>query len=199
MKLLSLSFVLIAMLGSVSCSRQSAGPGTPAEAASSGDVRPGTVIISGGHETDPVDNGRPCVLIAAALGVETQVFRDAFSGVTPARHGHPTESRARSNKEALMSVLGKYGITNDRLDDVSDYYRYRPQAGELWKHTPASAEAVIENGEVTGFRILDAGSGYIGAPSVKVVGHEDLKVDVTVEFSTEMELNGRVTAIEIVE
>src|SRR5688500_17958881 len=46
-----------------------------------------TVTISGGHQTDARDNGRPVVLIAAALGVPTEVFRTALSGVTPAENG----------------------------------------------------------------------------------------------------------------
>ncbi len=42
------------------------------------------VTFSGGHETDPKDHGRPVVLVAAALNVKPEVFRKAFSGVTPA-------------------------------------------------------------------------------------------------------------------
>jgi hypothetical protein len=71
------------------------------------------------------------VLIAAALGVKPEEFRQAFSGVTPAKGRGPTAEEARRNKDALMRVLGPLGVTNDRLDEASDYYRYRPQAGEL--------------------------------------------------------------------
>src|SRR4051794_35543434 len=84
------------------------------------------VTFSGGHETDPRDNGRPVVLIAAALEVKPEVFRKAFSGVTPARGRGPTDDEARRNKEALMKVLEPYKVTNEWLDDVSNYYRYRP-------------------------------------------------------------------------
>src|SRR3954463_9907160 len=90
------------------------------------------VAFSGGHETDPKDHGRPVVLVATALNVKSEVFRRAFSGVTPALGRGPTGDEARRNKEALMKVLGPYKVTNDRLDEVSDYYRYRPQASELW-------------------------------------------------------------------
>ncbi|MBW7459054.1 hypothetical protein K0U00_33890, partial [Paenibacillus sepulcri] len=85
-----------------------------------------SVVISGGFDTDPVDHGRPVVLIAAALGVPTEVFREAFSGVTPAGAGSggPTAEEAQQNKAALLKVLGSYGITNERLDEVSNYYRY---------------------------------------------------------------------------
>src|SRR3954462_1660650 len=76
------------------------------------------VTFSGGHETDRRDHGRPVVLVAAGLGVAPEVFRDTFSGVHPAGPGSggPTREEAQKNKQALMSVLGKYGITNDRLD-----------------------------------------------------------------------------------
>src|SRR5262245_49185695 len=70
------------------------------------------VTFSGGHETDPRDHGRPVVLVAAALGVTPDVFRKAFSGVTPARGSGPTDAEARRNKEALMKVLKRYKVTN---------------------------------------------------------------------------------------
>ncbi len=49
----------------------------------------------------------PVALIAAALGVESQVFRDAFSGVHPARGRGPTDAEARANKQVLMAALGQ--------------------------------------------------------------------------------------------
>jgi hypothetical protein len=80
------------------------------------------VTFSGGHETDPKDHGRPVVLVAAALEVKPEVFREAFSGVTPARGGKPSQEEARRNKAALMKVLKPHGVTNERLDEVSNYY-----------------------------------------------------------------------------
>ena len=75
------------------------------------------VEFSGGHETDPRDGGRPVVLIAAALGVAPEVFRDAFSQVRPARGGRePEPAQVRQNKSVLMKALGKHGITNEKLD-----------------------------------------------------------------------------------
>ncbi len=56
------------------------------------------VKFSSGHETDPRDHGRPVVLIAAALNVKPEVFRKAFSGVTPARGRGPTPTEARRNR-----------------------------------------------------------------------------------------------------
>ena len=63
------------------------------------------LIFSGGHDIGKNDYGRPVVLIAAALGVKPDEFRQAFSGVTPARGGPPSGAEARKNKEALMKVL----------------------------------------------------------------------------------------------
>src|SRR5206468_1655940 len=90
------------------------------------------VVFSGGHDTDPKDRGRPVVLIAGALGVAPEVFREAFSHVHPAGPGSggPTDAEARANKAALMNALGKYGVTNERLDTVSNYYRYVRSRGE---------------------------------------------------------------------
>src|SRR3954469_9408986 len=88
------------------------------------------VIFSVGHETDPRDHGRPVVLIAAALKVRPEVFRQAFSGVTPARGRRPTGDEQRRNKDALLKVLAPYHVSNERLNEVSDYYRYQPQKGQ---------------------------------------------------------------------
>src|SRR6476646_5723851 len=99
------------------------------------------VVFSGGHETDPKDRGRPVVLIAAALGVKTEVFRDAFSGVRPAKDGKPSKEEAERNKDVLRRALKPHGVTNGRLDEVFDYYRYKPGKGKLWKTTPAKAYA----------------------------------------------------------
>lgn len=162
---------------------------------------PQTLPVSfvGGYETDPRDHGRPVVLIGSALGVTEEIFRDAFSRVTPARGGPPSRDEARANKEVLMDALGKHGVTNERLDKVSDYYRYRREGGEVWKRTPATATAIVEDAKVTGFKITNAGAGYTTAPEVEVAGYVDLEVRVTIEFSTDFDKNGRVTSIDIVE
>src|SRR4051812_25461765 len=61
------------------------------------------VVFSEGHDTDPRDRGRPVVLVAGALGVAPEVFREAFSGVHPAgpNSGGPTHEEAQKNKAAL--------------------------------------------------------------------------------------------------
>ena len=48
-----------------------------------------------------------------------------------------------------MKVLEPLKVTNDWLDEVSNYYRYRPEKGELWPTTPAKAYAVVEDGTIT--------------------------------------------------
>ena len=98
----------------------------------------------------------------------------------------------------LLRALGKYGITNERLDAVSNYYRYRPGSGSLWRHTPASAKAIIKDGQVTGFTITNPGSGYLTVPSVSVAGYGQVKVKAEIGFSKDLAKNGRVTNLTVV-
>ena len=83
------------------------------------------VTFSGGHEIGKDDFGRPIPLIAAALGVEPEVFRKAFGGVILRRKttvGLPVAKE----EVALFKVLAPHALTNEHLDEVSDYYRYQP-------------------------------------------------------------------------
>lgn len=153
--------------------------------------------ITGGHQTDPVDRGRPVRLIAGALGVAPETFRDAFSNVSPARDGPPSRQRARRNKDILMRALGPHGITNDRLDEVSDYYRYRPQAGEMWPTDEAEIHAIVDAGRVTGFDITHAGSGYCSTPTITVPGHPNVQTDVELAFSPDFNRNGSIRSITL--
>lgn len=155
------------------------------------------VYFDGGFETDRRDRGRPVRLIAAGLGVSPQVFRQAFSRVMPARGGHPTRERAHRNKQVLMEALSPHGVTNDRLDEVSNYYRYRPEQGEIWPIRPARALARIRNGKIVGFQIIEPGSGYISPPRVSVPGFEDVPLRVGLGFSRHLGQNGRITAINL--
>ena len=119
------------------------------------------VTIEGGHETLGVDRRRPVILVAAGLGVPPQVFRDAFSHVKPAPAGQePDPDQVRRNKEALLNALSKYGVTNELLDTVSNYYRYPPGRGHIWRTKPADIEAIISNNVVTGFKVVHGGAGY---------------------------------------
>lgn len=156
-----------------------------------------SVSFSGGHDTDPKDHGRPVVLIAAALGVKTEVFREAFSGVTPARNGKPSGEEARRNKEALMKVLKPHGITNERLDEVSDYYRYQPQKGDLWKNTPAKAHAIVVDGKIKEIVVTEPGSGYSTPPTATVKGLEKVPLKVSLKFGKDLKKNGSIGTIEV--
>ena len=135
------------------------------------DINRVPVVFSGGHETDPRDHGRPVVLIAGALGVPPEVFREAFSRVHPANpEKGPVPAEAQANKAALLATLGKYGVTNERLDQVSDYYRYVASRNELWPTQPAIAYAMVQNGKILCYEIVNGGSGYSSNPDITVPG-----------------------------
>lgn len=155
------------------------------------------VTFSGGHEIARGDYGRPVVLIAAGLGVKPDVFREAFSGVTPARGGGPSREEARRNKAALMKVLAPYGVSNDRLDEVSNYYRFRRDRGELWKTRPAQAHALVVDGRVRKIIVTDPGSGYCTPPRASVQGFDHIPLQVTLHLDRELEKNGSIGSIEI--
>jgi hypothetical protein len=155
------------------------------------------LIFSGGHETDAQDHGRPVVLVAAALGVTPEVFREAFRGVTPARGGKPSPEEARRNKEALMKVLKPHGVSNERLDEVSNYYRYQPQRGQLWKATPAEGYAVVEDGKVKCIVMTQPGSGYSTPPQARVKGVESTPLKVSLHFDKDLKKNGSIGMIEV--
>jgi len=155
------------------------------------------VVLSGGHETDPRDKGRPVVLVAGALGVPPETFREAFSRVHPAGPGSggPTPDEARANKAALMSVLAPLGVTNERLDAVSNRYRYVKSRGELWPVKEARAYAVIVDGKVASFVVAEGGFGYSSPPTVSVPGHDGVKATAQLAFGPEFEKNGALSAI----
>jgi hypothetical protein len=156
------------------------------------------VTFTGGYETDGRDRGRPVVLVAAGLGVPADTFREAFKGVRPAGAGRgPTEEEARANKAALMKVLEPLGVTNDRLDEVSNYYRYNRSAGEMWKHVLAEAMARVKDGKVVGFVVTKAGAGYSSAPEVSVEGMAGVKGKVVLWFGEELKKNGSVKEIQL--
>jgi hypothetical protein len=157
-----------------------------------------SVRITGGHVTDSRDSGRPVRLIAAALGVPTAVFREAFSKVTPAAGGEePDPAQVERNKAALLETLAPYGVTNARLDEVSNYYRYVESAGEVWKQRAAVAKATIRNGRVVALTIVDGGAGYSSTPRVTVPGFPSAKVKVRVAYGTSLATNGQVRSLSL--
>ena len=132
------------------------------------------LIFRGGHDTEGVDRGRPVILIAAALNVPPAVFREAFTHVKPAGPGqHPEEAQVRLNKQALMERLAPYGVTDDRLNEVSNYYRYRRDSGELWRHVDAAGFAMIKGGKVVSVTITNPGAGYSLAAHGFLAGRPD--------------------------
>ncbi|MGV3660707.1 MAG: hypothetical protein ACO1TE_11000 [Prosthecobacter sp.] len=171
-----------------------------AQTAASAGVTKVPVTFTGGHDTDPRDRGRPVILIGPALGVTAEIFRDAFSGVRPAGPGRggPTGEEARANKKVLMNALGKHGITNDRLDEVSNFYRYPPGSRELWQHTEAKANALVKNGAIVGYEIVEGGAGYTTPPTVTVPGVQGPAPKVELAFGKKFETNGSVSAITVV-
>jgi hypothetical protein len=96
-----------------------------------------------------------------------------------------------------MNALGKYGITDDRLNAVSNFYRYPPGRGNLWKNRPATANALVKNGAVIGYEITDAGAGYTTAPAVTVPTIAGATAKGEIAFGKDMETNGSVSGIAV--
>jgi hypothetical protein len=156
------------------------------------------VTFTGGHETDPRDRGRPVILIAAALKVSPEVFRAAFSHVKPAGAGQqPQPDQVRKNKAALMAALGPLGVTDDRLNEVSNHYRYSRSRGEMWPTSAATAYAIVRNGIVTGFTVTNPGSGYSSPPEVSIEGMPGVHATAALVFDTDFDKNGAIKEIAL--
>jgi hypothetical protein len=138
------------------------------------------------------------ILVASALGVPEQVFRDAFSKVKPAPAGsEPDPEQVNENKQQLLSVLAPYGVTNEDLDRVSNYYRYSGAAGQMWPTKTAVLRATLRDGKVTGIRVVSGGSGYTSAPKITVAGHPEVKAKAKLAFGKEFARNGRVVSVTV--
>jgi len=155
------------------------------------------VTIVGGYETNPVDMGRPTILIGSALGITEEIFSDAFSGVTPEPQGHLNEEIAQANKAILLAALAPYGITNERLDEVTNYYRYPPGSTIIWEHTPAEIVAIVENRKVIRFEIINGGAGYTSIPTLEVPGLGTMAAEITVSYSENFSTNGAITSVTL--
>jgi hypothetical protein len=101
----------------------------------------------------------------------------------------------RRNKGALLDALGRYGVTNERLDTVSNYYRYRRDRDEWWPVTPATAYATVKDGAITSFTVTNPGSGYSSSPAISVPGFPGLRVKATLSFNTDLRKNGAIASI----
>ena len=95
-----------------------------------------------------------------------------------------------------MKVLKPYNVTNDRLDEVSNYYRYQPHKGELWPTTAAEGYAVIEDGKIKKIVVAKPGAGYSSPPKVTVKGYEKVPLVATVEYVKDLKKNGAIKSIE---
>jgi hypothetical protein len=155
------------------------------------------VTFSGGHDIGKNDFGRPVTLMAAALGVKPEEFRKAFSGVMPARGRGPTGDEARRNKEALMRVLAPLGVSNKRMDEVADYYRFRPQDGELWPTKPAEAYAIVDGDQIKRIVVTKPGSGYSSPPKARVQGFESVRLETKLTFVKDLKKNGGVQSVAL--
>ncbi len=191
--------LLVRLALSVTLTLAVTGPRLRAQTPSASDAGAVTrvpVTFTGGYGTDPRDHGRPVALIAAALGVPDSVFRDAFSRVHPADTGRgPTAAEAQSNKAALLSALAQHGVTNERLDAVSDYYRYDARRQKLWRNQPATANALVRGDAVVGYEVLRGGAGYTTPPVVTVPGHPEANAQAKLAFGPDFNRNGALAAL----
>ena len=190
------AIVRLAAIGTMCLASATGGAARPTTAPAGDRV---AVTFAGGHDTDRRDHGRPVTLVAAALAVPADVFREAFTHVHPAGPGSggPTPAEARQNKDALLSRLAKYGVTNDRLDEVSNYYRYPPGRGSTWKHRAATAVAIVRDGKVVGLDVTDGGAGYTTPPAVTVEGQPGVTVTATLSFGTDLATNGSIKSLAV--
>jgi hypothetical protein len=167
--------------------------------ATQGDATQFPLIFTSGHETDPRDHGRPVVLVAAALKVPDEVFRETFTHVKPAGPGQqPEDPQVRANKQALMKGLSPYGVTNDRLDEVSNFYRYSASRGQMWRNAPAAGYATVRNGKVTSVTVTNPGYGYSSEPKVSIEGMDGVELKATLSFGTDFKTNGSIRQITVI-
>jgi hypothetical protein len=157
-----------------------------------------SLVFSNGHATVGVDRGRPIILIAAALKVSPEVFRNAFSHVKPAGPGQqPEPAQVQLNKQALLHYLEPYGVTDDRLNKVSNYYRYRRESGELWRHVDAAGYAIVRGGKIMSITITNPGAGYTTPPQISLLAGTTVYPMAVLAFGTDLATNGSVAKIEL--
>jgi hypothetical protein len=109
----------------------------------------------------------------------------------------PDPAQVQRNKAALLAVLAPYGVTNERLDTVSDYYRYQGGEGQTWTRRAATARAVVRDGKVVSVRLLGGGAGYSSTPKVTVPGVPGAVVKAVVGYGTDLPGNGGVTTLKV--
>ncbi|MCY9669761.1 hypothetical protein M5X11_33450 [Paenibacillus alginolyticus] len=129
-------------------------------------------------------------------------FPSANSGYLP-RNTNP-ERTALSNRALHMNSTptslhdAPYGITNERLDEVSNYYRYNGRKSDTWQKTQATATATVTNGIVTGVTITNPGAGYSSNPTITVTGpNGTFTATATLAYTKDFKTNGSISAITI--
>ncbi len=114
----------------------------------------------------------------------------------PAAAARPARKQRR-NKEALMKVLGPLKVTNDRMDEVANYYRFRPQKGELWPTKPAEAYAVVDGGKIKEIVVTEPGSGYNTPPKATIDGFKNIRLEAKIKYDKDLKKNGGIESVEI--
>jgi hypothetical protein len=118
--------------------------------------------------------------------------------VKPAGPGQkPDPDQVQKNKQVLMDGLSKYGVTDDQLNEVSNYYRYRRDSGEVWKHVDATAVAMVKDGVVIVVTVTNPGAGYSSPPIVTVPGIAKVNAPVTLSYGTDLDKNGSIKDITV--
>ena len=97
-----------------------------------------------------------------------------------------------------MKVLAPLKVTNERMDEVANYYRFRPQKGELWPTKPAEAYAVVDGGKIKKIVVTKPGSGYNTPPKATIEGFKIVRLEAKVKYDTNLKKNGGVESVEIV-
>lgn len=158
----------------------------------------GRVVVefSGGRETQPEDNGHPVTLIANALDITPQVFREAFFQFVPDAENTDTDGWKQHLPE-MMKILGPHGVTEARLTEVLDYYAGTRAGGATWPLEPAIAWATVKDGKITGFEVTTGGAGYNSPPTVNVAGHDTSGVKAELSGSNSLKQNGAVSGIQL--
>ncbi len=63
-------------------------------------------------------------------------------------------------------------------------------------HREAVANALVKDGKVTAFELVDAGAGYSSVPQVTVDGVKDAQAKVELAFGKDLAKNGSVVVLK---
>jgi hypothetical protein len=69
--------------------------------------------------------------------------------------------------------------------------------GQMWKHKDAVANALVKDGAVIGYEIVDGGAGYSSPPTISVAGVKSAPAKVELSFGKDLTKNGAVAAITL--